>query len=332
MFTKGLVALVVALENSAIGLLFLHLSAQAQMLLFTALHGSASVLAALLTWRLMPRAYRQPKAWVLVLLTSFSLFIPVLGLLGMLTGAVLLLRHQKRRENAGFRSVGIPTFTPENQPTLSQFGEGGVRARLLAAGAPTSGRLKALLAMGASGSRNANEIFRMVLGDNDDEVRLLAFGLLDAREREINRHIHGALQQLKAEPDATEQARLRRQLAFSYWELVYQELAQDELMRYTLEQSLRYAQEAVAVLADDAGLWILLGRIQFRQGNTDAAEEAFTRALALGGPGSRILPYLAELAFATRDFRQLRALLKRDPAFLDIPTLGPVARFWSTQP
>lgn len=330
MFAKGLFTLAFALENSAIGSLFLVLPAGWQLLLFMTLHGIASLLVAIVVWRFLPRHYRQPSQWVIALLACFSLFMPVLGMVGMLLGSFLLHRYQQGPDRAGILSVSTPAFLPETHTRLAQFGEGGVRARLLSAQAPTNARLKALMAMGAAASRNANEIFRMVLGDDDDEVRLLAFGFLDSREKEINAHIHNALQQLKSGGTPAEQAQAHRQLALLYWELVYQELAQGDLMRFALDRSLQHARHAVAHMPEDAALLTLLGRIHLQRRESAQAMESFTRALALGGSRNRIIPYLAELHYIARDFSSLRELLENSPVSLDIPTLGPVARFWTT--
>jgi hypothetical protein len=63
------------------------------------------------------------------------------------------------------------------------------------------------------------------------------------------------------------------------------------------------------------------------QKDYDGAREEFTAAHGLGIQESRVLPYLAELAFLDRDFAGVRRYLA-NPAFASIPALAPVVAYW----
>ena len=56
--------------------------------------------------------------------------------------------------------------------------------------------------------------------------------------------------------------------------------------------------------------------------------EVLRRARELGLPASRVVPYLAELAFARRDFVQVRALLQTMQDWEGLSRLQPVLKFW----
>ena len=63
-------------------------------------------------------------------------------------------------------------------------------------------------------------------------------------------------------------------------------------------------------------------------GRLEEADAAYRRARELGLPASRVVPYLAELAFARRDFTQVRALLQTMQDWEGLSRLQPVLKFW----
>ena len=66
-------------------------------------------------------------------------------------------------------------------------------------------------------------------------------------------------------------------------------------------------------------------------GQLDDAEEAYVRAQQLGLPATRVLPYLAELSFAQRDFEKTRQLMQQLDEWSALPRLRPVIDYWSAR-
>jgi Flp pilus assembly protein TadD len=89
-----------------------------------------------------------------------------------------------------------------------------------------------------------------------------------------------------------------------------------------LEQALQEEQGA------DAGPHLLRGRLLQELGRNDEAESAYRQSAQQGLPAPRVLPYLAELAFARRDFDEVTRLLGELRAYPDQPRLQPVLRLW----
>ena len=315
-------------EHTAIQALFSHQRIWARLFLFLGFHLIAAVSFAFLLRLSLPRQADTLKWGSLALFFSFAFFIPVFGCLGMLGALVyfrFFLRFDARPE---FFNVPMTPFMMESGGPAPGMGEGGAWSRLRAASLPRAMRLKALLAVGSSSGRNASRLLHFATGDNDDEIRLLAFNLADTREKIISKAISQSLAELKDASNGDERLLRFRNLAFSYWELVFNDLAQKDLAEFYIAQSLSYASQALDMDARDPNLLILLGRLHLWRGDLAAAETAITAAMSNGAHRDRVVPYLAELAFLRRDFVTLKSHFELNPLLRHKPVIGPVVQFW----
>jgi hypothetical protein len=259
---------------------------------------------------------------------GFSFFIPVFGALGIL-GSIIYFRYFMSRGNrTEFFTVSLPPFMAEAGGPGPGMGEGGAWSRLKAASIPRQLRLKALLAVSAGSGLNTSRLLQLASGDSDDEIRLLAFNLYDRREKVISNSISQSLQVLRETDDPNKRRVLCRNLAFSYWEVVYNDLARDELAEFFVNQSLLYANQALELDAEDPALLVLIGRIHLRRGEIGLAEKTINTALDQGIHRDRVIPYLAELAFRSRDYNGLKRYFQDDPLLRHKPGIGPVVKFW----
>ena len=151
-----------------------------------------------------------------------------------------------------------------------------------------------------------------LLSDNSDDVRLVAFGMLDAEEKKINADIQRERRQLdQAESDAQRHTCLRH-LAELHWELIYASLAQGELKKHILSQTLQYVEATLALEPEpDAAMLFLKGRILLAIGEYAPAQAAIEHAITLGHPRVSAVPYVAELAYQRRDFAQVKQSMLR---------------------
>ena len=181
--------------------------------------------------------------------------------------------------------------------------------------------------------RTASPLLRTVLSDPSEDLRLLAYGMLDNLEKRINRAIDSELDALSAAQaeDATGARALEsaRRLSDLYWELIYQELVQGDLREHAIKESLRYCEQVLQTQGDNAPLILRKGRLLHAQGHADAAQAAYTQARALGLPATRVLPYQAELCFERGDFAQTRALMQELGQWGALPRLRPVIDYWN---
>jgi hypothetical protein len=325
----GLVAIV--LEIAAIvWLLPLREGSPTQLLGFLLMHGLASLLLAAFVSAALPRAFRRPLAPTVVLLFAFSFFVPILGLIGQV--AALLVARYLPRVIPELPYAEMPPiefeFPPREMRERTRYSPGGLASRLRNVGTPKEVRFKSLLALQGMPPRIANPLLQGMLGDPSDEIRLVAYGMLDDQEKRLNQHIHSEIEKLKvAAADELRAIGLRR-LAELYWELVYAALVHGDVRDHAIGEAERYVNEAMRLGPEDAGLWFLKGKLLLLRRNP-AAEAAFLRAVANGLEESRVLSYLGEIAYERRDYAEVRRIFSSLGAGRYAPRLKPAVRYWS---
>lgn len=299
-----------------------------RMLLFWfAAHSIVSVLASFVLAAIIPKRFNAHRQKAFLLILCFVFFMPVFGILGLLAVMIYYKFIQHDKERTEFYTVSLPPFMSESGAPAQGMGEGGAWSRLRTQGLPRIVKLKALLAVSSSSGHNASRLLQMATSDSDDEIRLLAFNLYDQREKVIGAAISEALHKLRETGDPEKRIQLYRKLAFSYWEMVFNEINND-LVDFFIGQSLLYAEKAYNDGNDDPSLMILIGRIHLRKGDIQKAHEYITMGLVNGAHRDRVIPYLAELAYRRRDFKALKRFFETDPLLRYKPGIGPVAKFW----
>lgn len=325
-YSAGIAAAII--EASGVVTAFSYSSSQAQFAAYLAVHSVASLIVATLLLPLVPRAQRTRPLAAFALLFSISFFIPVIGVFGLL-GTVLVGRTVPARTRlVSFDMHQAPTYDPRSGEITQVRSRGGMRVQLGNRAAPTETRLKALLAVQSLPARVANPMVREMLSDPSDDLRLVAYGILDSREKTINARIHAVNLRLAEEPDARTRGQLERQLAELYWELVYQGLVQGDLREHALAQVRAHLGAALELLPEDAALWSLRGRLAAQVGDYAEASQDFERARALGLPEGRVLPYLAEIAFRQHRYDEVERYARLLAASPQSARTAQVIRYW----
>jgi hypothetical protein len=295
---------------------------------FFVLHGAASLVLAAFVRLALPVRYREPRNGVLALLFSFSFFVPVLGLIGLISAVLIAAWLPRLMPDLPFGSINPVEFVFPRREVRRRYSQGGLQQRLKDLDIPESSRMQTLLALQAMPARLANPILREMLADPADDIRLVAYGMLDVQEKKINGRIHQELLKLAEARDPALRQITLRNLAELYWELVYGDLVQGDLRQHAIAESTRYLDEALKAAQADAGLWFLKGRLL--HANRDlGAEEAFNLAVAHGIVESRVLAYRAEIAYYKRDFATVRALAAVLGKGQESPRLAPLVRYWT---
>ncbi|UZN51187.1 lipopolysaccharide N-acetylglucosaminyl transferase [Cupriavidus cauae] len=346
------------------------------LLAYLGMQALAAALLAMPLQRLLSRHVRMPfrvASRVASRTTSAYLFVagalvPLGGLLVVLPGMALARLGHRTPAIGGMASVALPEFAgamgacvpdrPANRPDAGD--DRGRAAGLLRAGAANAAasdmrRLAALAGLEAMPARSTGPLLRALLEDSGEDVRLLAYGMLNAAEQRLTRQILQAQDCLHAlaDGDPAGRAAAHERLAQLHWELVYQNLAQGDVRGHTLEQADRHAEAALQALSEApgattlyvraadgsgvaspaAGLWQLRGRLALARRDPAAARAALQRAIALGFPRERAWPLLAEAAYLEGDFAATRAAMQglRQAASLPaLPQLQPVLRYWTS--
>lgn len=279
------------------------------------IHFIASILIALVVWLMLPKKYKYPAHYSLLFLLSITLFMPVVGAIGLVT-CILFGLHFPRRRKARILDVQESIELPYRQlikldSTL--FHDGGLED-VLSLQVSEEKRLKALLAMRNMHKQDAIPILKKVLRDPADDIRLLAYAMLDKYETQINTELENVLSQLPTAQGA-HRAELHRQIASNYWELAYLGLAQGAVLEHILQQAQNNIEQAMA-FKETPELALLAGRIALKQNRGEHAALAFQQALVLGMEKQHVVPYLAQAAYVAGRYQDIPKLLAELPEAL----------------
>jgi tetratricopeptide (TPR) repeat protein len=301
-----------------------------QQIGFLALHGAGSIAGGALMTVLVPLRYRHRQGWTFSLFFGFCLFIPVLGLAGLLLAIWPGILLERRSSADAYQRVAVPDlpFQPLKLQSQPIYGKAGMISVLRHAQDPER-RIKALIATRQMTSQEAIPILKEALRDPVDDVRLLAYSMLDAKEEEINASIRRLLERTD-QASTDQQQKLHQRISNCYWELAYLGLAQGEVLRHSLAQALAHLEQALAAGAAEPALHIQRGRLLMHQQRWDDAEQAFGDAVQLGVPATGIASYLAEIAFENKNFQQVAAHLRKlGPSARKSERLAAVVTYWT---
>lgn len=232
-----LISLGLALEAGGIASLFADLPPIAALATYLAMHALASLVLTLVSLPLLPASYRRSSLQAGSFLFTLQFAIPVIGSIGVFTGMLLPLHLPRSTHSVPWQETAIPElpYSPVDMDQQMIFSDGGLREVLREANAPDK-RLKALLASRQLTDREAVSILQEALKDPSDDVRLLAYSMLEQKEKHLTTRAQ-SLKKLLGQPDHPDRNLLTRRLAHTWWEVAYLGLAQGGLRQYYLENA-----------------------------------------------------------------------------------------------
>jgi polysaccharide biosynthesis protein PelE len=326
MLAKGL-GLAFMLELGALATLLANPRSTPALLVALGLHAVASLVLALIVWRTLPANWRQVKWHGISLLFAVNLFVPALAL-GLRLAVTAAKVFAKITKTMPISEVSDPVFTVSQRQTGDSFRGGKIRAKLTDEQVPAAMRLSALLAIQDAPARYTADIMRNLLADSLDDIRLLAYGMLDGKEKEISHRIYEEKQQLDKLTTNEERYACNRKLAELNYELIHQRLVSGDVRNFSAQQSKDYAQNAIDIAPADSGLWYLMGKVALVRNQLEEAEQCFEKAGEFGFPRERIAPYAAECAFRRRDLPRVRQLFHQAHIPPGALQLAAVHRYW----
>lgn len=281
------------------------------LLAYLLLHGLATPILARACWHQLPRRYRVPVRDSLRFLYGMLFLMPLVGAIGVLWGLLAALRLPRLRRQLNLRFVNVPElpFQPPQVFPTPPYSSGALRQILRCSDKPLK-RLKAVMATRHMPVRESVPIWQIALKDRVDDVRLLAYAMLDGREKQLTERI----QELSAELDelpAGRRAEAHRQLAGWCWELVYNGLVQGAVRTHWLRVTREHVEAALAVQWEPS-LCLLHVRVLFEQDELDLVETALQQAQRTGLAPAVLAPWQAELAFRQRRFTDVAQWLTQD--------------------
>ena len=297
--------------------------------LFLVFHAGASLLIAIVGWHRLPEQLRNPRWGVLTFLATMSFFIPVLGILGFSFGIIIAFSIRRIGEQRPFLIVHEPEFLAGRTRPTASYRSTNAREDLADMTLPEEMRLKALLSIQDMPGRVAGALLHDLLSDKSDDLRLLAYGMLRGKERDLAQRIIAAMERRLESKDKSSKYLACRELAELNWEFIYQNLVSGDMKRHATRQGFNYAIEAIQIQDDDPGLWFVAGRLAMSCGLIPSAHNCLQSALDRGFPRMRVLPYLAECAFMEHELDEVRELLKAMPENEVLPGISPVIEYWT---
>lgn len=277
---------------------------------------------------------------------SFVFTVPMLGALGVSLVTVPAWRGLRPAQDDGVVEIALPhaAVSADAQADLANTAQDAVQ-RDVVAPAPievvlrTQGiaqkRVASVMALRRMDAQRAVPLLRVALSDPSEDVRLLAYAILERREKELRGRIDVLLSELDASPtggsshDPKRRAAVLKALAEQHWELVHGGFLSGEVERQTLQAAVRYGHASLR-LSPDGSLALLLARIQLRGGKPGSALRYLRAADVLGVANAALAPLYAEVAFLMRRFDAVGPLLAQaGKGPLTRPKLDSVARFWT---
>lgn len=307
LFSSGFV-----LELAGLAGLLLGTTSAQQLGYFLSLHLMGSALIAAGAWILLPRKYRRPLIASYAFFYSITAFMPFIGAIGLVAcvlPSLYLPRREKKRVLEALETIELP-YTPHEMNESPLFNDGGLQD-VLHLETNESKRLNALLATRNMNQQEAIPILQKALRDPADDIRLLAYAMLDKYESQINATLETDLSKLATSKGA-HRAELNKRIAHNYWELAYLGLAQGSVLEHALEQAQHNIRRAMTY-KETAELALLAGKVALKQHRSAYAASAFRQALALGMDKQHVLPYLAEAAYIAGEYREIPRLLRQLP-------------------
>ena len=194
-----------------------------------------------------------------------------------------------------------------------------------------SARRKAVLATRPLPNEAAVPILRIGLRDRSDEVRLLAFCMLERRRKALEALLHDGLGTLESGTIATEHLhRTHSTLAEVQWELSYLGFVRGHALRQALTAATHHVAQALRLNGDVASLHLLQARILLKLDRPGDAATALRHARELVLPAAQLAPYWAEVAYQEKQFGKIREYLHQiDDLGRMNGALGGIVRQWT---
>jgi tetratricopeptide (TPR) repeat protein len=291
--------------------------------------GIVSILPALTASFLLRKKFPDEKIIIFIFFWIFNLSLPVVGML-MTAWIVYYLQAVKYEEQLAYVDhIDMSGFSSEFPEVRRIFGEASMGRILGDRKMSESLKMKALVSLVEGAGRSDIALIKNSLSDRNDEIRLYSFAIIDKLERGINSQIHQKLQIFHDTPGREERKMLAEELAFLYWDMVYFELADDDLKEFIIHEVQKYAKESLDIDPINGKLCLLLGRCSLMLKDYEVAEAYIELAVEYGGKNNEfMIPYLAEIHYNKREFESVKKLLENAEGLRVNMLLNPLVEQW----
>lgn len=305
--------------------LYYFLTGDLSLFLFSLIHIIPGLMFCL-SYHLMKHRIKHYTNQMMFLFFSLCYFLPFIGVIASAILIIWLQRALHQYKNTKIKSLHV---TYINRPLRIRYGIGGLHMRLTSPKINIKSKISAITKTLSVAPNKVNSLVRTMLSDNNDEVRLLAFQILNKQERQLMPKINQSIQALKTETDPIKQYILEKKLAFEYWELLYRDLVEPHMAEFATKKALSYGEAALEKQPDDSTLLTLLGRLALKCNDRITALGYFNRAAATGEFKERLIPYIAEIAYQQKKFQNIKHILNTSDAIPNIYVGESQYQFWN---
>ena len=323
----------VSLETAALSMLS-STPTQLHLASYFSLHAVASVVVTWLAWVLLPGNYKKPFVPVCALLWAFAFFIPVLGVAAILIVVQVAKRFPRILRTERYVTVRMPEFSGVQREATerSDLRAGDARRILKDATQPLETRLRVLVALQSMEPKAAVPLLISLLSDPSEDIRLLAYSMVDSWEKDLVQKIQRANADLEAARQSGSSALIvnaLRLLAELHWAQADTGLARGDLRRFALEHAQKYCAQVQQLDTRAPGIWALSARILIELGRLDEAVKAIKMARRLRMPMAEAYSLMAQIAYTQHNYQAVRryANMLPDDALLPSSVLRSAA-FW----
>lgn len=324
--------LAIAADAVVVALAAVAAAAPAMVFALGAAHVLISLLFAHQLVSLLPELYTQRWPRAVAFVFGSVVFVPVLAMAGFLFSLLPALSRQRAVEAPVAwlhpRAVVLPALAAGPRDAHA-FGWAGSLAGTLHNAPDPNKRIAALIATLSIKEHDAIPLWRLALKDPEDEVRLLAYSLLNRKERAIEARIRQAMDHLDtAASDPGKIFELNKALAHDLWALSQLASPRSSTQLALCARARERAELALGREPADGGLRLLLARTLIAQRQLDEAAVALERASEDGIDLRQIEPLLAEMAFIDRRYHAVGSHIARTGPGRSLSRIGAATEQW----
>lgn len=300
--------------------------------LLIAVHVVVSLFAAVCISALLSKLIPGRRLLMIFMLFLLSVFMPFVGAAGSwlaMTFGALMAQH-RHKENVFWQftdNTDLPFAAPIGRPMPKLDSRGFIEQLAFDNDAETL--YNKVVASRHIRDSQSGPILKNAVTHSNERIRLVAYQMLDKKVNKLNKEIQRLENQAKR-ASGLAKSNIHLQIANNYWELLTLEgdepVAREQLLANAETQTIM----AIEIQPNSVNAHFLLGQIALKQGHSSKATTAFEQAERLGLSNEKVAPYIAEAAFAERDFTKLKAVLQNlNPAFKSYPPFSNVVEYWA---
>lgn len=322
----------VSLEILSLGFLF-KLNSLPFLFLFLISHGIAMFLLCSVLAIFIPRRIRDKKIspFILFILNFPTLYI---GYVSMFILVLYIMRKQKSE-----------TYNPHKMPTLREIATENIKfsgrkfGEAAAINLTTENNFSDVYAekiisyLSTLKTPKTISIFKKTLTSREDLTKLYSFAVLYKLEKEINEKIHFFKNKLNQNNnmDIEDKAYTLYSLASLYFNLVYLNIADQELRDFMLKEALINAQKSLE-LNPTPEVMLLLAKIYIKLKEFDKSMtylEEIKKTKDFINPIKYVLE-LAEIYYERKKYQEIKKLFKNYPILAKVldPRINFIVQFW----